>query len=272
MHNTLTHLALFDITGVDAAHFLHGQLTQDMMNWQAGQIKRAAWCNPKGRMLASFYIWQIEGGFRALVAQNLASKIITRLRMFVLRAKVIVCDALGTAIVATKTQNKALSHDGTTFTLLESGFGFSLDPNLARSDLDWFSQHIQAGVAWIDASNSEQFVPQTVNFELVSGVDFKKGCYPGQEIVARSQYLGKLKQRAAIAILGSTNAIAPLSDVFTSAEPNPVGRVIMAAAPHLLIEAPQSLLQSATALYLGSPEGEILTVLTLPYPVLDITA
>jgi folate-binding protein YgfZ len=127
-------------------------------------------------------------------------------------------------------------------------------------------------------ANSEQFVPQTSNFELVGGVNFRKGCYPGQEIVARSQYLGKLKQRAAIAqVAGEATA---LEDVFQQGDSNPVGRVIQSTIQSaqgginstVLFEAPHSLIENQTTLTVGSATGAVLQVKPLPYPVVDITA
>jgi folate-binding protein YgfZ len=269
MHTPLNELALFDITGDDAASFLQGQLTQDMLNWQPKEIKRAAWCNVKGRMLASFYVCQIESGFRFIVASDLVAKVLPRLRMFVMRAKVGVSDALVVPLYAHQGQGIAMRGEGDVFTLLDSGFGVTTNAQLASSN-DWLTAHIQAGVAWINAANSEQFVPQTANFELVGGVNFRKGCYPGQEIVARSQYLGKLKQRAAIA--QAVGNVYPLDDVFELNSPNPVGRVIQTMGAWVLFDAPQTLIDAGTKLHLGSQDGAILNVQPLPYAVTDITA
>ncbi len=152
--------------------------------------------------------------------------------------------------------------------------------------MDWTLAHVQAGVAWISAANSEQFVPQTVNYELVGGVNFRKGCYPGQEVVARSQYLGKLKQRAAIAHISvplnaplSAPLSAPISaldDVFEKDSANPIGRVIQVANVQgqvwMLFDAPHALIESGTPLHVGSPTGAALNVQAVPYSVLDITA
>ena len=269
MQPTLNELALFDVTGDDAASFLQGQLTQDVLNWQANEIKRAAWCNVKGRMLASFYLWQIDGGFRFIVAHDLAAKVLPRLRMFVMRAKVVVSDPLNVPLYPSQTSHGALSIAGAQFTLLTNGFGVTTDVAFASPN-NWLLAHIQAGVAWITAANSEQFVPQTANYELVGGINFRKGCYPGQEIVARSQYLGKLKQRAAIAKV--EGEICALNDIFEADSPNPVGRVIQATHGWALFDAPHTLIEAGAALHHDSPTGAQLTLQALPYTVLDITA
>jgi tRNA-modifying protein YgfZ len=288
----LADITLFDVTGADAASFLQGQLTQEVLHWQPNEIKRAAWCNAKGRMLATFYVWKmaeaganadagvgLEGlasGFRFIVASDVAGKVLPRLRMFVMRAKVTVSEPLATPLYATHSTAPAMSHDGQTFTLLNNGFAVCHDAAKAQDTStiavnDWLHAHTAAGVAWITGATSEAFVPQPVNFELVGGVNFRKGCYPGQEIVARSQYLGKLKLRAAI--VRAPAGTQALQDVFQTDADTPVGRVIQAAQTGLaLIEVPQALVAAGADLRLGSPTGAALAVQPLPYPVLDITA
>ncbi len=269
----LTEIALFDVTGADAATFLQGQLTQDVNVWQPNEIKRAAWCNVKGRMFVTFYFWQIEGGFRLALARDLLVKVLPRLRMFVLRAKVLVSEPLDMPLFACITALPSLSHDGQVFALLNN-YGVTFDTNKFALAMDWTSAHTLAGAAWVNAANSEQFVPQTANFELVGGVNFRKGCYPGQEIVARSQYLGKLKQRAAIAqVEGKAEA---LQDVFQQGVANPIGRVIQSTQGDVdstvLFEAPHILIENKATLTVGTAIGPVLQVQPLPYPVLDITA
>jgi folate-binding protein YgfZ len=126
------------------------------------------------------------------------------------------------------------------------------------------------------AATQEKFVPQMINFEVLGGVNFKKGCYPGQEIVARSQYLGKLKRRMQIAHAAVESPPAAGSDVFHSAQEQPIGTVVMAArAPgggvDLLLEAPVDRLASGT-LHLGAVNGAELRILPLPYELFDPTA
>ena len=292
----LSELSVLDVTGDDAATFLHAQLTQDMLHWQAHEIKRAAWCTVKGRMLASFYVWPIEGGFRLIVSRDLLTKVLPRLRMFVLRAKVVLTEPPGIALYPCQSHGAQLRSAEGVFTLLTSGYSVTTDQLLAQEPAHdtWTSAHIQAGVAWVSAGNSEQFVPQTANFELVGGINFKKGCYPGQEIVARSQYLGKLKLRAGIAQVSaqvsaqlsaqsearladplaaqSVSGAAALTDIYATDSPNPVGRVIQADGDWVLYEAPHTLIESGAALHVGSPTGAALKPSPLPYAVHDITA
>jgi tRNA-modifying protein YgfZ len=283
----LTDIALFDVTGADAASFLQSQLTQDVLHWQTHEIKRAAWCNPKGRMLATFYLWAIESGFRCVIARDLVDKILPRLRMFIMRSKVLVSAPLNVDIYATQSDAPALTHRQSMFTLLDSGFAISTDApeasGTSNTDLTtktathparWLQAHTLAGVVWISANNSEQFVPQTCNYELVGGVSFRKGCYPGQEVVARSQYLGKLKLRACVAT--APHGMNALQDIYDASQPSPVGRVIQSCAADdlniAMIEAPHSLFEAQSSLCLGSIHGAPLTLLPLPYVITNITA
>jgi folate-binding protein YgfZ len=248
----IQNIATFEITGIDAAQFLQGQLTQDILHWQPNEIKRAAWCNVKGRMIASFYIWQIDNGFRLLVAQDLVHKVLPKLRLFVLRAKVLISEPLAIHWFTIHSDATHLTHTTiqglnsyTTLNLLAKNsytpYSLALTNISNQNDFkysfcSWNLAHIQTGAAWIDASNTEKFVPQSINFELINGVNFRKGCYPGQEVIARNQYLGKLKQRAAIATLASIPTQQILEallinnqiDIFDSEQAhNPVGKVIL---------------------------------------------
>jgi len=143
----------------------------------------------------------------------------------------------------------------------------------AANNLWWLSE-IDAAVPTVFAATQEKFVPQMINFEVLGGVDFKKGCYPGQEIVARSQYLGKLKRRMNVAQIDATDVHAA-ADIFHSDAAQPIGTVVMAASSlaggsTLLFEAPVDRLESGS-LHLQSVDGPRLTVRPLPYTLFDPT-
>jgi folate-binding protein YgfZ len=139
-------------------------------------------------------------------------------------------------------------------------------PTLGPANWPWLE--VRSGVARITAATTEKFVPQMVNFERVGGVDFRKGCYPGQEVVARSQYRGTIKRRACI--VTSAHALTPGQEVFHSADPGqPAGLVVLAGTLDGvenagLIEIKLVALDSGT-LHAGSPDGDRLTVEALPY-------
>ena len=131
----------------------------------------------------------------------------------------------------------------------------------------WQQLEVRSGVVPVVAATSGQFVPQMLNYELVGGVDFKKGCYPGQEIVARSHYLGKLKRRAFL--LSGDAAMAPAQEVFWSEDPGqPAGVLARTAADgarHLALAELKIAVTRSGALHLGQPDGPLLQMLPLPY-------
>jgi folate-binding protein YgfZ len=139
----------------------------------------------------------------------------------------------------------------------------------------WWWSEIEAAVPTVFAATQEKFVPQMINFEVLGGVNFRKGCYPGQEVVARSQYLGKLKRRMQRAHVGLA-AVAAGADVYRAGEEQPVGTVVMAApsprgGADLLFEVPIDRLEAAT-LHLASSTGPALALRGLPYELFDPTA
>lgn len=216
----LNHIALLKISGADATDFLQGQLTNDVtlltQNWHY-----SGYCSPKGRLLGLFSIWRHDENYYALLSSSLVASVTSRLKMFVLRSKVVV-EHLDSAVnvgilgdrgqlplktgetieVATQERGQLYSASGL-FILGLGGRSLVIDPlgtELSRdlaSDIEheWWFQNIIAGLPSIDSETVEMFVPQMVNLDLIDGVNFKKGCYTGQEIVARMHYLGKLKQR-----------------------------------------------------------------------------
>ncbi|MGZ8289299.1 MAG: CAF17-like 4Fe-4S cluster assembly/insertion protein YgfZ [Telluria sp.] len=256
------------VTGDDAASFLHGQLTNDVQHLGQAEARLAGYCSPKGRLMASFLMWRnAESVFLQLPAE-LRPALQKRLSMFVMRAKARLSDVsadpanqvilglggakaqaalqqlLGTLPVAPYTR---IDHALGTVLRLADAFGAPryqwlcsqdtgadvlprLRETLAFGSSDaWRLSDIHAGIPQIMLATQEQFVPQMVNYELIGGVNFKKGCYPGQEIVARSQYLGKLKRRTALASIDSTD-VAPGAEVFDVADPDqPCGMVVNAA-------------------------------------------
>lgn len=223
----LENFVLIRVEGEDAAAFLQGQLSNDIREVTAGCAQYSTYSTAKGRMLASFLIWRHEGAYCLMVSADIAEAVAKRLAMFVLRSKVKVTldrdwSLLGlSGILARselqkhfpglasleKMQVEAQSEaalvalpNGGYLLALKDGCGIGED--IARAEglqaalgQAWALRDIQAGIAWVVQATQEQFVPQMANMELIGAVNFKKGCYPGQEIVARSQYLGKMKRR-----------------------------------------------------------------------------
>ena len=304
----LTHLGVIRVAGVDAASFLQGQLTQDFVLLGPDQARLAAFCSAKGRMQASFIGFkrpavavadgQPDGVTEILLicSRDILSATLKRLSMFVMRAKVKLTDAtdefqlLGLAGRALKiianndhltgttlhfgAETLAFLHpaDGVARALWIAPLGVTAPDSQAMSLASWQWGEVRSGIATITAPIVDAFVPQMLNYESVGGVNFKKGCYPGQEVVARSQIRGTLKRRAYL-----VHCDMPLvagDEVFGTADAEQAcGTVAQAAAcPAGGFDALVSMQVSAAlagGLTLGSASGAALQMLALPYPLLD---
>lgn len=281
----LTDHGLLRVSGADAAGFLHGQLTNDVANLGDGDANLSGYCTPKGRLIATMLVWRAGDAYWLALGRDLAEPVRKRLSMFVLRAKVRIENAsedwlalgwlgdpgralaaLGDALPPTPGRVVRVG-EGFAIGLPPAGdqmprtmFWFPADAGVAppralaatlplAATSRWREAEIRAAIPRVFAGTSERFVPQMINYELVGGVSFKKGCYPGQEVVARSQYLGKLKRRMAIA--HASIEAAPGTDVFATEPAQPVGTVVMSAPDGeggfvMLVEAPSVEIEAAT--------------------------
>ena len=222
----LTHLALIEATGEDAKSFLHNQLTSDVNHLGNGQAQHAGWCTAKGRMQASFLTWQQDGRYFLALSGDLLEATQKRLQMFILRAKVKLSALTNSTImlgISGPQANEALAdaglpcpsaplataqQDATTVIRLDASRLIVIAPESAMAALwqklsikarpagipAWRWLDIQAAFPLVTLATKEEFVPQMADFEKIGGVSFHKGCYPGQEVVARTQYLGKVKR------------------------------------------------------------------------------
>ncbi len=277
--------------GDDARSFLQGQLTQDMLGLSPGQARLAGYCSAKGRLLASFVVWQRNPSELLLACSaDLLGATLKRLSMFVLRARCKLSDAsaeiplygIAGALHCRRAPSAPwarVDHGGADLVRLPDAAGVSRclwagaePPALPALSADtWRWLEVQSSVPRIVAASVEQFVPQMVNLEVVGGVNFQKGCYPGQEVVARSQYRGTLKRRAFL--FDSDAAATPGQEVFASNDPGqPAGQVVLAApAPDgsghwaVLAEAKIAAVDEGAALHVASPDGPSLTRRPLPY-------
>jgi folate-binding protein YgfZ len=289
----LSHWGVIRIQGEDAAKFIHGQLTQDFALLGTDQARFAAFCNAKGRMQASFVGYKtVQGDVFLLCSRDLLAATLKRLSMFVLRAKAKLSDATesfavwglsGSAIKniaggAYSAWAKAENEGETIVQLYPAGSiprqlcitaVDAPQPAGAALDLEvWRWGDVSSGVATLSAPVFEAFVPQMLNYESIGGVSFKKGCYPGQEVVARSQFRGTLKRRAFIA--HSEWAMEAGQEVFSADDPDQsVGTVVQAAAhPNGGFDAIISL-QLAAQNSLLLVFGKALHLLPLPYALLE---
>lgn len=222
----LTHFGLIEVTGEDGKAFLHSQLTNDVNHLLANQAQHAGWCNAKGRMQASFLVWRSEDSYFLALAADLQEATQKRLQMFVLRSKVKLTSLTDSAVLLglsgpqaaesladaalpcpAESMTTAVS-DGTMVVRLDAGRFMIVAPESTMASL-WQKLTVKAKPAgvpvwrWLDIQSAyplvtlatkEEFVPQMADFEKIGGVSFHKGCYPGQEVVARTQYLGKVKR------------------------------------------------------------------------------
>jgi folate-binding protein YgfZ len=199
----LNRYGMLAVTGADARAFLHAQLTNDIANLPPERAALAGWCTAKGRLLASFLVIPSAEGFLLQLARDLAPSVAKRLSMFVLRSKVKVADESDAwaqyGLWDTDLALDGVAWDGGAVTVpvdqgrfLRMGKGLSLDAT--RPEEAWTLQEIRAGRPLISAATQDQFVPQMVNFQTLGAINFQKGCYPGQEIVARAQYRGQVKR------------------------------------------------------------------------------
>lgn len=289
----LASWGLIRAAGADAASFLQGQLTQDVMRLDAGRARLAGYCSAKGRLLATFVVWRAAADELLLACSaDLLPATLKRLSMYVLRAKCKLSDAsaelslwglAGSAAAGAAPWHVVRDVDGSVRIGLPPGDGVARalrvgneapqSPPIDEAAWNWLE--VGSGVPRLTSDTVEQFVPQMVNLELVGGVDFQKGCYPGQEVVARSQYRGTLKRRSFV--FASPQAARPAQELFHDADPaQPAGKVVNAASlggrHRLLAEVKLAALQGG-ALHLGTPDGPRLEALPMPYAVpLDTAA
>jgi tRNA-modifying protein YgfZ len=301
----LTQFGFIDTTGDDAAAFLHTQLTSDVQHLDASTARLAGFCTAKGRLLASFLMWRTGDAVRLMLSADIQAAVQKRLSMFVLRAKAKLTDATPGLIAVgfSGDVRKPLSKlfdalpdgvhvkvDGPRGSLIRvpdsagrprflwigpkaevEAHLAELDAELTRASAEvWDWLDIHAGEPRITHATSEQFVPQMVNFDVLGGVNFKKGCYPGQEIVARSQYRGTIKRRTSLAHVDAETGIAPGVELFHSDDPGqPCGLMINVAPADgggvdALVEIKLAALEQGSV-HAGAADGPALRFLPLPY-------
>lgn len=306
--------AVLTVQGADAHSFLQGQFTNSLdrlkpVSAEPTPYQRNGYCSAKGRLLAICRCWQsATDAYQMLVPQDIADGLVKRLRMFVLRAKVTI-ERSDAQVYGLQSPASADQPDPTVDQLLvdqpRPGLTRLTQPAAAGGALHWLvvyklstevwrealsGQHLlsptdwhwqQTALAepWICTATQDRFVPQSINFELLDGVDFQKGCYPGQEVVARSQYLGKLKTRLFVMSADQDPSACPLgSDVWLDGTA-PIGELVQTAVgtqgrPNLVLvsldlTAWNTMVQNAGSLRLGPTweQGLTLRPMAQPYAV-----
>lgn len=257
----LTHLALIEATGEDAKAFLHSQFTSDINHLGESQVQHAGWCTAKGRMQASFLAWRQNDRYLLALSADLLEASQKRLQMFVLRSKVKLAalsnstillglsgpqaeEALAAAdlpcpqtpmTTATQGEITVMRLDGSRFVVIVPvASGEALWQKLTAKarpagTAAWRWLDIQAAYPLVTLATKEEFVPQMADFEKIGGVSFHKGCYPGQEVVARTQYLGKVKRH--LFRLTSQQALKAGDVLHSPDNPDQSCGMVMTAAP-----------------------------------------
>lgn len=298
----LTNLTVLQLEGEDTATFLQGQTTCDVNELSTGTAAGGALCNPKGRAITGFTLLCLEAGrlYWMILPAVLAPTVEKKLRMYVMRSKVTIStpgdnlcvaglryDAASTPALPIALPDRAglVSRNehltgiqvepdrwiciGETESIRElqdrlaSGFDF------VEASPDWWNlRNVLAGIPTLDTRTTELFVPQMLNLDQLGHISFKKGCYTGQEIVARMHYLGKLKRRMYLARLDRIPEIEPSDPVMAAGNDSAAGQVVNTAIDgqtfYALVVLQIELADSSDLSFQGST-GTPLKILNLPY-------
>ncbi len=312
----LPQWGLIFVEGEDAANFLQNQLTNSVLGMQASlptqiassnnTVRLVGYCSPKGRLMASAWLTlrpDLAGAvnrYALFISRDISASFAKRLSMFVMRSKVSIKDVsdqwnvLGFYGNAQQAASLEIAADNVAIMLPEvfannHSYARALIARPISADVDqvsesalsqWNALEVLSAIPRIVQATQEQFVPQMINFESVAGVDFKKGCYPGQEIVARSQYRGSIKRRLHLAHLVANSTgqiISPGTELFFHDDPTqPAGMVVLSsfnpAIPNRVdfqIECKLEALERGE-IRLGTHEGPVLKIDSLPYPLIEI--
>ena len=299
----LSHLGLIKAEGEDASSFLLGQLTNDLNQVDDSHSQISAYCTPKGRMLALFRILRRDQQYLLQAPESVVETVLPRLRMYVMRAKVTLepaTELVAIGVSGPRTEsamqdlvgqcpikiNDSVAVAGISVVRLPGPFPRFLlvgetEPVKAiwRQLADAFTAVGMAAWSWLDimagqptvvSATSEAFVPQMANLDVIDGVNFKKGCYPGQEIVARMQYLGKLKQRMYRAHVDTDTPPAAGDSLFAPAFRDQSAGTIVDARHSPdggfdMLAVIQIRAVDEGKLHLGSVGGPAVTITELPY-------
>ena len=304
----LSHLGLLQLSGDDHLDFIQKQVTNDINYLDGNNAQFTGYCNPKGRLLALFLAFSHYDHLHLQLNGELTEAIQKRLKMYVMRAKVTIDNVSDSILRIGVTGEKSAEVLATLFEKIptaayqlissKNGAILRLGGNIPRyivySDMEnmpkiwqalnqthtyadknhWELLEIEAGIPDITPITQEEFVPQMVNLDALNGINYKKGCYTGQEIIARTHYLGKVKRRTVLAELVSEIAPQIGDNVFSETSPEPatevtsgaVGKVVRVAEANthifkLLVEARLETLEAGALFW----RDKALQLKDLPY-------
>ena len=301
----LSHLGLMAVSGPDAEIFLQGQFTNDVYHVEENRAQLSAWCSAKGRVLSNFLVFRRASSLYIQLPNTLLDTIVKRLKMFILRADVCVTNAsdelvrIGLSGPDASTElatiygrpppseiHAATRFDDTTVirlrgttpryliaapqpTMTELWRQISVTASAIGHDA-WALLDIRAGLATVYPQTSDEFTPQMLNLDVIDAVSFSKGCYAGQEIVARTQYLGRIKRRTYLARVYCDRLPEPGDTLYhcTGADAQPVGRILNAQWDSdgcALLAVVQVGATETSTIHLGRERGPALEIIPLPY-------
>ncbi len=300
----LSNLGIIRASGDEALSFLHGQFTNDLHSVTNDSSQLSSYCNPKGRMLAIFRVFQKNDDYYLILNRDVLEAVLKKLTMFKLMAKVDLTDVSdeyvlfglagsdATSIIKDhglhlpESVNASVHEEETTVIHIPSESTrilFICKPDNAKTIWQsisnsataatyktWELHDIQNGIPQVTAETYEAFIPQMVNLELIGGVNFQKGCYPGQEIVARTHYLGKPNRRMYHVSINTNDCPLPGTNIFSVKDgEQPVGKIVSAQLSNNEMCHALAVLRTAKEsddeLHLEPTKGPEITVLTLPY-------
>ena len=301
----LSHYGLIKALGDDVTDFLQSQLSNDIKLVDESRSQLSSYCSPKGRILASFRIFQFNGAYLLRLPVDTLEATLKRLQMFVMRSQVTLEDVSNNlarfgiygeqAIQLLKDANVFVPEEDNSVAQNDDFCIIRVPGKLPRFELHgdpealsklwksfssqaatvganvWALGDIEAGIPDIYNNTVEAFVPQMVNLHAIGGVSFKKGCYPGQEVVARMQYLGKLKRRMYRAHVQTNSPPNTGDDLYSSGSEGSAGKVVQAQlAPgggiDLLAVLKIDQVEQHT-IHLENKQGPQLEFIDLPYEV-----
>lgn len=302
----LSHLRLISVAGADAVMFLQGQLTNEIHEVTSEHHQMSSHCTHQGRMLANFRVFSHQGALMLQTAGDTISPLLKRLSMFVLRSKVQIEDVSNQLVAIGLAGGCAADLLGEIFSRIPESAGAAVAENgmsllclsgpstryeiigqVAKLEVLWNKLaaqakptnpeiwsllDIRAGIPTVYSSTSEAFVPQMLNMQLLDGVSFTKGCYIGQEVVARMKYRGELKRRTYLARVNTDKQPQPGDEIFSAIENKSgqgAGKIIMSAQSpqggyELLAVVATSSYQD-NDLHLLHASGPLLELLPMPY-------
>jgi folate-binding protein YgfZ len=303
----LSHYGLIAVRGEDATAFLHSQLINDINSLQASHSQLNGYCNPKGRLIANFRVFNVNNTWYLRLSSDVLDTLMQRLSMFILRSKVELTDAsehfvrIGYSGASADKElaeildeipqeiDQVVQLDNLTVIRIPGispsyelysdkdtiqGIWTRLDVRAAPVGTDaWKLIEVMAGIPHVTMPTSEQFVPQMLNYQAINGLSFSKGCYPGQEIVARMHYLGKLKKRMYLAFVKTDIAPAVGQELASAKQQSGTntGQVVNVAKHpdgHYAVLAVIQIKDAETdTIHLGDANGPVLEIQELPYTV-----